>query len=354
MRTMSLTKMRLEAPGRPRPTRRAARPVAALLAALLVAAAHSSGCGESATSGGIGGSGAVAGPIEDFGSIFVGGIEFDTSAATITLDGELSEQSALSIGMPSRISGIVDTATEAGIAQNVEVETSVRGPLESLEPGSRRFVVLGQQIVLDSGSVLEDGPVAGLALGSIVSVGGLLAEDDSVRATLVQATPDADDFIIRGKVRRLDVSTNRFEIRRHRGDTVEAFVIHFKGAVIVGGELENAATVSVHTGASGSEDNNLVAQIVRVFPVLPPGESGDVILTDSLVFDVLEGDTLLMHGDLRVLLSPSTVFVGGTILDIAPGTRLRVQGSLDDDLALVASRVEFGPQPDAPPDRATR
>ena len=54
---------------------------------LLAGLADCTGDGTQTAGGGIGGTGVSQGPITGFGSIFVNGVEIDTSSATILRDG---------------------------------------------------------------------------------------------------------------------------------------------------------------------------------------------------------------------------------------------------------------------------
>jgi hypothetical protein len=73
---------------------------AASLLALLAAA-----CGGAGHGGGIGGTGIVFGAISGFGSVIVAGVEFDSSSAIVTLNGENVEETALALGMVVTVRG---------------------------------------------------------------------------------------------------------------------------------------------------------------------------------------------------------------------------------------------------------
>ena len=81
-----------------------------LTAAFLVGVA-SCGGGTQLAGGGIGGTGISQGAITGFGSIFVNGVEFNTSGATIIKDGNTVTQNDLKIGMVVTVDGSIDTST---------------------------------------------------------------------------------------------------------------------------------------------------------------------------------------------------------------------------------------------------
>ena len=72
------------------------------------------GLGLAHAGGGIGGTGRAYGEITAFGSIFVNGIEYSTTTATITINGvvqPVGDQSALKVGMAVLVDGTVNAAT---------------------------------------------------------------------------------------------------------------------------------------------------------------------------------------------------------------------------------------------------
>ena len=141
--------------------------VAVLILPLLVSCGGSSD--STTASGGIGGTGATAGLVSDYGSIFVNGVEFDTGDAEIVVDGEWvgsgdqAARSNLSIGQTVVVRGPL-LNENAGSATRVDAYHYVQGPvaqIESVDDNTRRLVILGQTIFADRGTTLS-----GTTLGS--------------------------------------------------------------------------------------------------------------------------------------------------------------------------------------------
>ena len=100
---------------------RAPGALAALAAALLVA------CGFTQTAG-IQGSGApvattstVSGPITGFGSVFVNGVEYATSAAQITINGQSGTEAQLRAGEIVTLQGTVNSDGTTGAATTLNL-----------------------------------------------------------------------------------------------------------------------------------------------------------------------------------------------------------------------------------------
>ena len=192
---------------------RLGRPMA-LLAGLGVLALAGLGLSCAASdSGGMSGTGISQGSISSFGSIFVNGVEWDLSGATIELDGVGSSESALRVGMVVRVEGNRAQDGLSGDAQRVEFDDSIEGPIENdpveTIPGlERTFSVLGTTISmrLDQTSFDDGATFAGLAAGNVVEVSGFVDSAGAVRATRIEfkgAFPGVDNVELRGNVANL-------------------------------------------------------------------------------------------------------------------------------------------------------
>mgnify|MGYP000950075050 CR=1 FL=1 len=79
-----------------------------LFGAALLACALS--CSGSPMGGGIAGTSSVRAPISGFGSVIVGGIEFDIDSAVVTIEGDPARASDLELGMVATVRGTVDAS----------------------------------------------------------------------------------------------------------------------------------------------------------------------------------------------------------------------------------------------------
>ncbi len=128
-------------------------------------------------SGGTGGTGASdisSGAVTDFGSIFVNGVEFSTTGATITRDDVSISESELRKGMVVEVRGSIASST-SGTATTVAVEEAVRGRTESITgiASAGTLIVLGQTVNVDD-TTLYDSSVTftTIAVGDILEVHG--------------------------------------------------------------------------------------------------------------------------------------------------------------------------------------
>ena len=89
---------------------------------------------------------ATSGTITAFGSVFVNGVRYDVSAASIRKNGRNVAQAALAVGEVAMVHGHQDLESGQGSANSVEVEDNVVGPIAALDSVANTLTVLGQTI----------------------------------------------------------------------------------------------------------------------------------------------------------------------------------------------------------------
>ncbi|MFN9747266.1 MAG: DUF5666 domain-containing protein [Betaproteobacteria bacterium] len=183
------------------------RPLFVFALALLA----SCGGGGGVDTGGTGGAvpAGAGGPIAGFGSVFVGGVRFDDSAAEVEdFDGNRRTRDDLRLGMTVEIESgaVADVAGQpAASARRIRVESELAGFVAAVDLAGETFTVLGQRVAVDAATVFDErlaGGFAGLAPGQAVEV---YAEFDAAsqryRATRVEpATAGSTLLRLRGPV----------------------------------------------------------------------------------------------------------------------------------------------------------
>lgn len=191
---------------------RSARVIHALfaVAALLVLDA----CGGGVDSGGTGATPAsvTVGPVSGFGSIVVGGIHHDDSAAeVIDDDGQPVDRESVRLGMMTLIEGsavVSNGARRESTAQRVRVVEQLIGPVERVDVVASTVVVLGQRVVVVPTTVLDErlaGGLAALKVGDSLAVHGQLdVSANRIVATRVEPRPQAAAYVLRASVTRYE------------------------------------------------------------------------------------------------------------------------------------------------------
>lgn len=193
-------------------------PAAAALALLLGA------CGGGVGSGGTGSF--ASGPITGFGSVIVNGVRFDDSNAGVE-DGEGNRRTRdeLKLGMTVDVdSGAISgsSGSQTATATRIRFESELRGPVADIDAGAGSFTVLGQRVVLDATTVLDEslGSLGTLVAGTAVEVYAVFdPATDRYRAKRVELAAGGATAQVRGLVAALDTGARTLRI----GATVYAY-----------------------------------------------------------------------------------------------------------------------------------
>lgn len=319
----------------------------ALLALLTLAS-----CGgvDSVAGGGIGGTGTISvGPISALGSIFVNGIEFDTTTATVDLNGSQANGSVLQVGMVVTVDGTVNADGRTGMATSVVYDDNLQGPITAIDQASGTMTVLNQTIRTDSGTLFVTGGamsgLAGLGQGDIVAVSGLPMDDGSIHATRISQQAAGSEFQISGPVEAATGTT--FMIN---GQIVDISQLSSgMGMPSMNGNgpqnrtngtvPQNGDIVAVIGELNG--EGIMIASKLRMLNSLPTGNR-QMGLT-GYIQTASDGSFTMgasMMGKVTVLVTPETVFSTGSADDLRQGAQVRVTGSMSMG-TITAQEISF-------------
>ena len=162
--------------------------------ALTVAGCGGSGGGGLA-GGGIGGTGITYGTVTGFGSVFVNGVEFDTSGAGFDVDDNpAAMESDLGIGMVVAVTGTVNNDGITGSATLIEYDEAIEGPIaadpvEDADGVTKTFDVLDITVTVDrNNTVFENTGYDSLAQNDVVEVSGHIDANGDLQATRLEKT----------------------------------------------------------------------------------------------------------------------------------------------------------------------
>ena len=190
-----------------------------MVALALAVSAVMAGCGGGV---GVGGTGAFAsGPITGFGSVFVGGIEFDdASASVLDEDGAASSRAALRLGMVAEVdSGPVGGSEAAPVATATTIRYAAElvGLAGAIDVPNATLTVFGQTVKVSELTVFDPALANGLASvadGSALEVYGFHdPATGQYGATRIQPRNGTlSVYRVRGPVADLDRTARRFRI----------------------------------------------------------------------------------------------------------------------------------------------
>ena len=188
-----------------------------MLGSALLMAGCGGGDGGTTTAGAVAGSSA-SGAISGFGSIIVGGVRFDDSAASVQDDDGVGMNSGdLKLGMVVRIKGGKKNDDGVSIrakADSIEVHSELQGPIDSTTPATNSIVVLGQTVKISATTFFDDGlTAAALKKGDVVEVHGFVDPVlQTITATRIELKPNAKVFKLQGVISALNTAAKTFNI----------------------------------------------------------------------------------------------------------------------------------------------
>ena len=310
--------------------------LAAVLTALLVA------CGGSGSASSTSSPAAVitTGSITGFGSIFVNGVHFQTSGATIRKNGTAVDESQLAVGEVARVKGSKNDGNETGVADTIEVDENVVGPIATIDTTHSLVTVLGQTVKINGGTSfsqdIQPAGIAGLTAGDVIRVSGFIDSSGNIVATRIERNGPGAPLQVLGAVSNLDTTAHTFH--------VNALIVNYASANLTGfasGQPSTGDLVEVQGTAFDATTLTLTAMHVTR-EQSDEEEAGDHRDTEreGLITRFASATDFDVAGKPATTTS-STVYRNGTAADLVLNAKVEVEGTLDSSSVLVASVVTF-------------
>jgi hypothetical protein len=195
-------------------------PAAALMAgALGPTLLAACGGGGSSDAGAATTSALTVGPIGGLGSIIVGGVRFDDSAARVEDDddGISHSRGELRLGMMVEVeSSAINDAAGTAVAALIRFGSEIKGPVASIDPATQTIRVLEQTVEVRPETVFAPalaGGFAALAVGQILEIHALFdGATGHYLATRIELEDNANEYRLRGLISALDTTAKTFRI----------------------------------------------------------------------------------------------------------------------------------------------
>ena len=290
----------------------------------------------------------TSGVITGFGSVFVNGVEFQTTSAAVKVDGADGNENDLAIGMVVKVKGSVSSDGIHGTANTIEFNDEMQGSVSAvnLTNGIGTIDVMGQTVNVAADTAFES-KVAGittidmLQVGNIVEVSGYSSGNGVVYATRVEvknASHSAGEEIeVKGKISNLNTAAMTFSLGNLTVDYSNANLNNFPGSGMANDQFVEVVTTSDVT------NNLMVATKVEMKNAdnkHVDGNEGDELELEGIVTGDLATNQFMLN-DQIVIVDDSTEYDNGGVMDIVMGVKMQVEGRLDADSNLIASHVKF-------------
>jgi hypothetical protein len=170
----------------------------AIMLAVTALTGVSCGGGDQLAGGGIGGTGITYGTVTGFGSIFVNGVEFDTTGATRYVDdmssvsNGMDDATMLDQGMVVTVAGTINADGVTGVATSVRYDEVVEGPVstvsaENADMTAKTFEVFDTTVIAGRYStVYVNTDYLSLDVDRIAEVSGFFDAAGNLRATRIE------------------------------------------------------------------------------------------------------------------------------------------------------------------------
>jgi len=309
----------------------------------------------SACGGGGGGSttntgSAFTGTLTGFGSVFVNGVEFETSGSSISVDDENASEDDLKVGMQVTVVGSVDANGTTGTATSITFSDDLEGIVisNSILAGQTTgdINIMGQTVSVSSTTIVEGVATPDLiTAGMIVEVSGYSSGMGSIQATRIEVkAADLMTYLathpegveVKGIVANHDETNSKFDIG--------GITIDYSAATLDDMPAGNFDGLFVEVKSTAGIDSNsgeLIASEVELESDGDMGHDGndnDEVEIKGLITSAINGNSFDVNGQ-TVTVDDQTEYEGINKAGLLVGVMIEVEGHYQNG-SLLAEEVE--------------
>ena len=279
---------------------------------------------------------AVQGTITGFDDLTVNGARYDTDNASVLVDSQPGVLSDLKLGHVVTLTGEISAAGLTGRASAVHMHSRVTGPVETIDAGNGRMIVMSQTIRLgtDTHYSADIDPVTldGLATGDRVRISGYADAVGNVRATRVETADANAPLQLVGEVTGLDIANLLFDIDQLTVAYGSAAVIELPG----GAPADGMTVRVIGTLSSGL----FVAEQLVSGPVLT-GDPGQRVLLGGIVTRFASTADFEVN-DSTITAGSGSTYSNGDSGDLQLNARVTIDGEFETNGKVRAEHITFG------------
>ncbi|MGH8137625.1 MAG: DUF5666 domain-containing protein [Steroidobacteraceae bacterium] len=281
------------------------------------------------------------GAITGFGSVHLNGLQFQTTGATINVDGKAGSQGDLRVGDVVEVKGHHDSASNMDVADDIEFRSNVQGPASAIDLTAQTLVVLGQTVAVSEDTSFDDdispASLAGIKVGDLLQISGMPAAGGNVQATRIERKPAGTGLQVIGTAAATDTTAKTLRIDALSVDFSAATLVDFPGTGPQDGDLVEATGMMLDS-SGGLQATRLELRTGKELEADTDGNSQ----IEGLVTRFGSVTDLDVAGR-PVMTTASTAFEGGTAKDLALNARVEVEGTVGSSGVLTATQVHIRP-----------
>jgi len=270
--------------------------------------------------------GSNIGTITDFGSIIVNDILYDTNRANILINGETASFEQLRLGMQVTVNSSQDE--EHNIAEQINYQDSLRGPVQFITPSSLR--IIGQTILIDEQTKLHGFErIDELQIDDYLRVSGPSSRPNGIQATLLERLPSTSEILLSGAIIHLDAAYQTFFIKDN------GTLISYKEVQMLPANLHDGQIVEV---IATFRKPILQANRIRLLDIQKPSPGASFIFNGTVTRFAGLDDFEVEYQPVRI--NTDTRINHGKLEDIALGANVKISGSVNEKNVLIIDTVD--------------
>jgi uncharacterized protein DUF5666 len=278
----------------------------------------------------------TSGVITGFGSVFVNGVEYETTSTDVsTDDNDAASESDLQVGMIITLTGSVNDDGTTGTADAIHYEEQVKGPLDSIDLAANSLVILGQTVIFDELTTLDNLVLIDLAPGDFLEISGFMNADDQLYATRIEKETAVDTIKVEGDISMLDAVAKTFKLADLTVNYTNASFVNITEA-----DLANDLAVRVKGDASALVDGVFTVTQIKAEQQEVQHSEGDNRQLEGVI-TTFDSSASFVVNDITVITDATTEYEHGTADSLALNVRVKIKGVFDANDNLLAKEIRI-------------
>ena len=162
-------------------------------------------CSEAPGGGGIGGSGKIdpvvnsgllIGQVTAIDNLTIDGVQLSTDQTNVVINGDSGELDDVRVGMAVT----VDVDNDNQQAEKIEYRALVAGPIESVSAGGNTVTILGQTVLINESTVLDELTSEDIFAGEVMEISGVRDENNAITASYIRPYVLWENYFLTGQL----------------------------------------------------------------------------------------------------------------------------------------------------------
>jgi hypothetical protein len=278
----------------------------------------------------------ITGVITGFGSVYINGVEYETESAEVSTDDNAgASETDLQIGMVITLNGEINDDGTTGSASSIHYDEQIKGPLDSIDLISNSLSVLGQTILFDDLTSLDNAILTALIPGDFLEISGFFDADGNLYATRIEKETESSQLKVQGIVETLDTVNKTF--------TLSSLTIDYSSAIFddfVEADLANNLEVRVKGLSSALTNEIFVVSEIKLKDSREDHEDGDDKHIEGFITRFNSSSSFIVKG-IHVITDENTEFEHGSADSLLLNIRVKIKGEFNASSDLLAKEIRI-------------